>query len=82
MPETLRLIFAHQQYLTAGVSKEQIDKVYTKVMESIDTVIAAVERKIDSIYQVATMDTIAKANALQKIMGRDGYVKGEGPLKH
>lgn len=82
LPETLRLIFAHQQYLTAGVSKEQIDKVYTKVMESIDTVIAAVERKIDSIYQVATMDTIAKANALQKIMGQDGYVKGEGPLKH
>lgn len=35
-----------------------------------------------SIYQVATMDTIAKANALQKIMGQDGYVKGEGPLKH
>lgn len=27
LPETLRLIFAHQQYLTAGVSKEQIDKV-------------------------------------------------------
>jgi len=25
---------------------------------------------------------IAKANALQKIMGQDGYVKGEGPLKH
>ena len=82
LPETLRLIFAHQQYLTAGVSKEQIDKVYIKVMESIDTVITAVERKIDSIYQVATMDTIAKANALQKIMGQDGYVKGEGPLKH
>ena len=82
LPETLRLILAHQQYLTAGVSKEQIDKVYIKVMESIDTVITAVERKIDSIYQVATMDTIAKANALQKIMGQDGYVKGEGPLKH
>ena len=82
LPETLRLIFAHQQYLTAGVSKEQIDKVYIKVMESIDTVITAVERKIDSIYQVATMDTIAKANALQKIMGQDGYVKGEGLLKH
>ena len=82
LPETLRLIFAHQQYLTAGVSKGQIDKVYIKVMESIDTVITAVERKIDSIYQVATMDTIAKANALQKIMGQDGYVKGEGTLKH
>lgn len=73
LPETLRLILAHQQYLTAGVSKEQIDKVYIKVMESIDTVITAVERKIDSIYQVATMDTIAKANALQKIMGQDQY---------
>ena len=82
LPETLRLIFAHQQYLTAGVSKGQIDKVYIKVMESIDTVITAVERKIDSIYQVATMDTIAKANALQKIMGQDGYVKDEGTLKH
>ena len=57
-------------------------EVYIKVMESIDTVITAVERKIDSIYQVTTMDTIAKANALQKIMGQDGYVKGEGPLKH
>ena len=51
-------------------------------MESIDTVIAAVERKIDSIYQVVTMDTIAKANALQKIMGQDGYIRGKGLLKH
>lgn len=82
LPETLRLIFAYQQYLMAGVSKDKIDRVYDKVMESIDTVIVAVESKIDSIYQVATMDTVAKANALQKIMGQDGYIKGDGPLKH
>lgn len=82
LPETLRLIFSYQQYLNAGVSKDKIDKVYDKVMESIDIVIIAVERKIDNIYQVATMDTVAKANALQKIMGQDGYTKGEGPLKH
>ena len=59
-----------------------MDKVYNKVMEAIDTVIVAVERKVDSIYQVATMDTVAKANALQKIMGQDGYTKGNGTLKH
>lgn len=82
LPETLRLIFAYQQYLMADVSKDKIDKVYEKVMESIDTVIVAIESKIDSIYQVATMDTLAKANALQKIMGQDGYTKGDGPLKH
>ena len=82
LPELLRLIFAYQQYLVAGVSKDKMDKVYNKVMEAIDTVIVAVERKVDSIYQVATMDTVAKANALQKIMGQDGYTKGNGPLKH
>ena len=82
LPETLRLIFSYQQYLNAGVSKDKIDKVYDKVMESIETVIVAVEHKIDNIYQVATMDTVAKANALQKIMGQDGYTKGDGPLKH
>lgn len=82
LPETLRLIFSYQQYLYAGVSKDKIDKVYDKVMESIETVIVAVEHKIDNIYQVATMDTVAKANALQKIMGQDGYTKGDGPLKH
>lgn len=82
LPETLRLIFAYQQYLMAGVSKDKIDKVYEKIMESIDTVIVAVESKIDSIYQVATMDTMAKANALQKIIEQDGYIKGDGPLKH
>lgn len=62
--------------------KPLLDKVYDKVMESIETVIVAVEHKIDNIYQVATMDTVAKANALQKIMGQDGYTKGDGPLKH
>lgn len=82
LPETLRLIFAYQQYLMAGVSRDKIDKVYDKVMESISAVIVAVESKIDNIYQVATMDTVAKANALQKIMGQDGYTKGDGPLKH
>ena len=82
LPETLRLIFAYQQYLIAGVSDKKIDKVYDKVIEAIDTVILAVERKIDNIYQIATMDTVAKANALQKIIGQDGYTKGNGPLKH
>lgn len=82
LPETLRLIFSYQQYLNAGVSKDKMNQVYDKIMESIETVIIAVERKIDSIYQVATMDTVAKANALQKIMGQDGYTKGDGPLKH
>lgn len=82
LPETLTLIFEYQKYLIVGVSKDKINKVHDKVMEAINIVILAVESKIYNIYQVATMDTVAKANALQKIIGQDGYTKGDGPLKH
>ena len=52
-----------------------MQNLYGKIKDSIDTLDAAVEQKILSIYQFETMDTAAKADALRQILEQDGYFK-------
>ena len=59
-----------------------MNPVYDKVMASIHKVTAAAVQRIDEIYQMATMDTMAKADALQNIIGQDGYSEDDSVLKH
>ena len=73
IPETIRLIYSFYEYERAGVSEQKINPVYSKVMESIHSVGNAARQRVDEIYKLATMGTIAKADALHKIIKQDGY---------
>ena len=82
IPEVMRLIYSFNEYEKAGVSEERMNPVYDRVMKSIHKVSTAAVQRVDEIYKMATMDTMAKADALQKIIGQDGYAEGDKPLKH
>ena len=82
IPEVMRLIYSFNEYEKAGVSEERMNPVYDRVMKSIHKVSTAAVQRVDEIYKLATMDTMAKADALQKIIGQDGYAEGDKPLKH
>lgn len=82
IPEVMRQIYSFNEYEKAGVSEERMNPVYDRVMKSIHKVSMAAVQRVDEIYKMATMDTMAKADALQKIIGQDGYAVGDKPLKH
>lgn len=73
IPETIRLIYSFYEYERAGVSEQKMNPVYSKVMEAIYNVSSAARQRVDEIYKLATMGTIAKADALHKIIKQDGY---------
>lgn len=73
IPEIINLTNSYIEYNKAGVSDNVIRPVYVKVMNALADVEAAAKQRINEIYQVATMGTKAKADALQRVLGQDGY---------
>ena len=73
IPEIINLTNSYIEYNKAEVSQNVIKPVYTKVMNALADVEAAAKQRINEIYQVATMGTKAKADALQRVLGQDGY---------
>lgn len=63
------------------MSDDRMKTVYEKVMASIKKVSDAAVQRVNEIYRLAAMDTVAKADALQKIMKQDGFTAGDKKLK-
>lgn len=82
VPETIRLLDSYLEYDKAAVAENRLNPVYDEVMNSIDQVTKAASQRTEEIYLMATMSTMAKADALQKIIGQDGYGEGEEPWKN
>lgn len=82
VPEALRIIISYHRYQGTGLDQATMDKVYKRVMDSVEMVDSAIEIKIKDIYRMATMNTVAQADALQTILGQDGYTMGNQILKH
>ena len=73
IPEIINLTNSYIEYNKARVSDNVIRPVYVKVMNTLADVESAAKQRINEIYQVATMGTKAKADALQRVLGQDGY---------
>lgn len=75
IPEGVRIVVSYYEHQSVNLPPQTIQSLYAKIKDSIDTLDAAVEKKILSIYQFETMDTAAKADALRQILEQDGYFK-------
>ena len=82
LPEAVRLMLSYHEYQSAELEGKSLQKTYSMITDSIDTLDAAVEQKILSIYSMEAMETRAKADALKQILEQDGYSKGSQLLKH
>lgn len=74
IPEVIKLVFDFQEYEKAGISEQKINPVHSKVKASIYKVTSAAIQGLDEIYKSATMNTVARAEALREILGQDGFV--------
>lgn len=75
IPETAKLLYSYVEYDKASVSAEILTPVYDEVLKSLSDVNDAISIRIDDIFRIATMGTNAKAEALQRIIAKDGYKK-------
>ena len=76
IPETIGLVLTYVQYVKDDVPKASQDIVYKKAKESVKALNEALQEKIQNIYQYSTMETVAKAEALNKILEENGYSNG------
>jgi len=77
IPETIGLLMTYIQYVRDNAPYDDKEIILQKAKESIDALNEALDEKIDNIYQYSTMETVAKADALNKILTQGGYKKDE-----
>lgn len=82
IPEAVRIVTAYQRYQETGIDRQIMNKVYERVYRAVETLDDAVAQKIYNIYQIATMNTIAQAEALEEILGQAGYERLKIKLEH
>ena len=74
VPEAVKVVAEYQQYQFVGLDDRSLRNVYEKVTAAIRALDLAVLQKIAEIYNFATMDTVAQAEALREILSQDGFV--------
>ena len=74
IPEAVRITTTFLGYVDARVGKAIVDSAEKEVMAAGETLLLAINEKIDEIYKFASIEVKAKAKALDAIMNQDGYV--------
>lgn len=77
IPEALELTATYVEYLNAGIGQEILEETEKEVLESLKTLLLAVNTTRDEIYKYATIEIKAKAKALDSIMSQNGFVNAE-----
>lgn len=75
IPETIGILLTYVQYIKDNAPQKSQDVIYKKSKESLRALNEALQEKIQNIYQYSTMETVAKAEALNKILEQNGYTK-------
>lgn len=75
IPETIGILMTYIQYVRDNAPNDDKEIILQKAKESIEALNEALDEKIDNIYQYSTMETVAKADALNKILAQNGYKK-------
>ena len=81
VPEAVKVVAEYQQYQFVGLQSAALRNVFQKVMEAVRALDIAVLQKIAALYEIATMDTIAQADALREILSQDGFVDPSYAIK-
>lgn len=82
IPEGIRIVHDFYIYQNSGVEDRIMDKMYEKITASMDTLDAALTKKMQEMYRLETISTIAKADALKQVMEQDGYINDKLQMKH
>ena len=73
--EALQLSASYLEYLDVGVELKVLNETENNVYDAVQTLIVAVEDKINEIYLYGSMELKARSKALEALMNQDGHIK-------
>ncbi len=74
IPEVVHITTTFLGYIDDRVGKAIVDSAEKEVMAAGETLLLAINEKINEIYKFASIEIKAKAKALDAIMNQEGYV--------
>jgi len=72
LPTTLKILNAYDRMDAAGVSGENIDGTKVRVENMMDTIVAAFEKQLDSLFGADALDISTDITVLETMMAREG----------
>ena len=79
LPSTLALLSAYDRMSAQGVEGENITGAKSRILEMLDTEIAAFQKQLDALYKNDVMDVDAEIRTIQSLLDREGLAgSGDG----
>ncbi|NBI66678.1 hypothetical protein D1646_07570 [Pseudoflavonifractor sp. 60] len=78
LPTTLKLLNAYDRMDSTGVSGSNIDTTKQKVEEMLDTLCAAFEKQLDSLFGEEALDISADIAVMENLLAQEGLSGGTG----
>ena len=72
LPTTLKLLNAYDRMSSVGVGGENIDSTKERVEAIMDTIVAAFEKQLDSLFGAEALDVSADITVLETMLAREG----------
>lgn len=76
LPTTIKLLNQYDRMDSLGVSGENISAAKQKILTMLDTVSAAFDKQLDSLFQDEYMDVSADITVLEQMMAQEGLTGG------
>lgn len=74
LPTALKLLNSYARMDSAGVNGENITKTKERVENIMDTIVAAFEKQLDSLYGAEAMDISTDISVLEAMLAREGLL--------
>ena len=72
LPTTLKLLNAYDRMSAQGVSGENIDTSLERIRSMMDTITAAFDKQLDSLFGEEALDISTDISVLETMMAREG----------
>ena len=72
LPTTLKLLNSYDRMGAQGVSGENISATMDRVESMMDTIVAAFDKQLDSLFSAEAMDISTDITVLENMMAREG----------
>ncbi len=77
LPTTLKILNANDRMGAAGISGENIDTTKSKVEKMMDTIVAAYDKQLDSLFGEEALDISTDITVMENLLAREG-LSGSG----
>ena len=79
LPTTLKILDAYDRMEEEKIKGENVARTMTGIENTLDTVAAAFERQLDSLYSAETLDIETDISVLESMLSQEG-IGGDGGL--